>query len=333
LKDITVAATILSEDLKANNFVKKVTLGITAKSTRVEQWKPLFRALRSGQADGDLENITLIDYSDMTSEESDPERLMATASSILQKVEGVPALTNISLAVPVSSDALSSFLDAAPPSFLILGFFSPHVGVSNIPAFAAAAEHLHRLKPFSLLLSCSSFSLELLQSFSAKMAPNLCISPGESYVENDDCLPQMLSAIAKIKSVNWLVFSDCKSQSFLHQLTKGLPALKTKTFVLLVRGTREWTSVLDTKRNLMTALESNFAFLTVDVRVEDFSDFLDDGMKGKIAAYTKRNARLHTWIQHPQLVPPHLWPDALHLALRSGHDQLFQSLLSMASEL
>jgi hypothetical protein len=333
LDNITNAATILSEDLKANNFVSFVCLRISAKWTRVEQWKPLFRVLRSGQGGGALETITMIDYLGLIGEDDDPERLTATASSILQEVQGVPSLKILVLVVPVSSNALASFLEAANPNFAMLGLFSPHVGLSDVPALATTAERRHRVKPFALSLPCSNFSLELLQSFSAKVATNLCISPGESYFENDDCLLKMLGAIAKIKSIDMITFKAGKSQSFVHQLTHGLPAIKTKLFVLTMDGTREWTSVLDTKRNLMTALESNFAFLTVNISVEDWADFLDDGMKGKIAAYTERNVRLHTWVQHPQLVPPHLWPEALHLALRSGNDQLFQSLLSIASEL
>jgi hypothetical protein len=130
-------------------------------------------------------------------------------------------------------------------------------------------------------------------------------------------------------------FNAGKAQSFVHQLTKGLPALKTKTFGLLKDGTRDWTSLLEIKRNFLVALESNYAVLKVVIRAKDWADFLDDGQKCKIAAYTKRNARLPKWVQHPQLVPQHLWPEALHVALvlRSGHDPLFQSLLSIASEL
>jgi hypothetical protein len=89
---------------KANNFVKKVFLTKTAKWTRVEKWKPLFRFLRSEQAGGNLVDIGTIDLSGITSEDSDPERLMATASSILQKVQGVPALKILNLS---ASDALS----------------------------------------------------------------------------------------------------------------------------------------------------------------------------------------------------------------------------------
>jgi hypothetical protein len=74
------------------------------KWTRVEKWKPLFRFLRSEQAGGNLVDIGTIDLSGITSEDSDPERLMATASSILQKVQGVPALKILNLS---ASDALS----------------------------------------------------------------------------------------------------------------------------------------------------------------------------------------------------------------------------------
>ena len=93
---------------------------------------------------------------------------MATSSSILQKLQGIPSIRGLTLLVPVFSDALNSFLDSAPPNFAILCFGSLDTGFSNIPSFAAAVKHRRRVNFLTLMLPCSSFSLELLQSFPPK---------------------------------------------------------------------------------------------------------------------------------------------------------------------
>ena len=117
-------------------------------------------------------------------------------------------MQTLCLSVPVFSDALTSFLDAAPPNFETLAFGSHHFEVSNIPSFAAAVERRHRVKSLTLMLPCSSVSLDLLQSFSAKVSPNLCILARDI---RDDCLAKMLGALTKVKSIDSLSFRIVKS--------------------------------------------------------------------------------------------------------------------------
>ncbi len=329
----TSLSTSLSEALKDNNFVNTVSLFVSAKWTRLEQWTPLFLVLQAGQTGGTIVDITLNGLSGLIHEDSNPKRLMATASSILQKLQGIPFLQTLCLSVPVFSDALNSFLDAAPPNFAILFFGSLHFAVSNIPSFAAAAKRRHRVKALTLMLPCSSVSLELLQSFSAKMSPNLDILTKESRVEHDDCLAQMLGALTKVKSIDSLCFRNVISLSVVQELTKFLPAIKLKYLELHMKQTQEWTSILETKRNLLVALERNFTIHSQCIDADDVVDFFDHEQRGKITAYKQRNMGLHGWVQRPQSVPQHLWPEALRLAVRLGHDQLFQSLLSIAAEL
>ena len=328
----TSLSTSLSEALKDNNFVNSVSFRVSAKWTCLEQWTPVFLVLQARPSGGNLMYISLIDVSGLIHEDSDPERLMATSSSILQELQGIPSMRAITLSVPVFSDALTSFLDAAPPNFAILAFGSLHFVVSNIPSFAAAVERRHRVKSLTLMLPCSSVSLELLQSFSAKMSPNLDILTKESRVEHDDCLAQMLGALTKVKSIDSLSFRNVISLSVVQELTKFLPAIKLKRLGLHINQTQEWTSILETKRNLLVALERNFTIHSECIDAGDV-DFFDHEQRGKITAYTQRNMGLHGWLQSPQSVPQHLWPEALRLAVRSGHDQLFQILLAIAAEL
>ena len=322
----TTLSTSLSEAVKDNKFVKSVTFIVSAKWTRLEQWTPLFLVLQAGQT------ISLIDMSGLIHEDSDPERLMATSSSILQKLQEIPSMRALTLSVPVFSEALTSFLDAAPPNFEIMLFGSLHFLVSNIPSFAAAVERRHRVKSLTLMLPCSSVSLELLQSFSAKVSPNLCILARQIRVEHDDCLAQMLGALTKVKSIDSLSFRIVKSLSVVHVLTNFLPAIKLKHLGLYMNQTCKWTSILETKQNLLVSLERNFTIHSECIDAGDV-DFFDHEQRGKITAYKQRNMGLHGWVQRPQSVPQHLWPEALRLAVRSGHDQLFQSLLSIAAEL
>ena len=329
----TSLSTSLSEALKDNNFVNTVSLFVSAKWTRLEQWTPLFLVLQAGQAGGNIVQITVGDMFGLIHEDSNPKRLMATASSILQKLQGIPSMQTLCLSVPVFSDALTSFLDAAPPNFAILAFGSLDAIVSNIPSFAAAVERRDRVKSLALMLPCSSLSLELLQSFSAKVSPSLCILAGESLVEHDDCLAQMLDALTKVKSIDFLAIDAAKSLSVVHELTKFLPAIKLKHLELQMKQTQEWTSILEIKRNLLMALERNFTIHWEYIVADDDVDFFDHEQRGMITAYKQRNMGLHGWVQRPQSVPQHLWPEALRLAVRSGHDQLFQSLLSIAAEL
>ena len=329
----TTLSKSLSEALKANNFVKTVHLLVSAKWTRLEQWTPLFLVLQAGQAGGNIVNISLNGMSGLRHQSSDPELLMATTSSILQKLQGIPSMQGLTLLVPVFSDALTSFLDVAPPNFEILYFGSLHFVVSNIPSFAAAVERRHQVKSLTLMLPCSSVSLELLQSLSAQISPNLCILTGVFRVEHDDSLAQMLGALTKVKSIDLLAFDAVQSQAVVHDLTKFLHAIKLTKLRLHINETREWTSVLETKRTLLVALESNFTIHRENISADDVVDFFDHEQRGKIMAYTQRNVGLHGWVQRPQSVPQHLWPEALCLAVRSGHDQLFRSLLSIAAKL
>ena len=50
----TSLSTSLSEALKDNNFVNTVSLFVSAKWTRLEQWTPLFLVLQAGQAGGNI---------------------------------------------------------------------------------------------------------------------------------------------------------------------------------------------------------------------------------------------------------------------------------------
>lgn len=333
LTNIERAAATMAEALQANKVVKKVTLGMSAKWTRVEQWIPLLRVLQtSGREGGNVMMINLVDISEATEEERDPQRLMDTASSILQRVQGLATLKILSLSVPVSDDALKSFLETASPVLETLHFGPMDFEVPDISSFAATMRHRHSVKPFTLMLPCSSSSLKLLQSFSAETSPNLAFLMAEEPVDEDH-VPQILDSISNIKSLDVLAFGNVKSQSVVHQLSTFLPKMKIKGLALHLQETERWTAILETKRNLVAALMGNFSLLKVDITAEGVIDFLDHSQHGKIAFGTERNTFLYRWVRRPQSVPKQLWPEAMRLASLSGHDQLFQSLLSIAPDL
>jgi hypothetical protein len=123
---------------------------------------------------------------------------------------------------------------------------SRRIQVSDIPAFAAAAEHRNRDKSLTLSFPCSASACpELLQFFSAKTLPNLSLMMDEECVEDgDDFLPQVFGAISKIKSIDILALCDVNWQSVAHELTKCLSTFHSMTeFDLHMQQCRAWRSI------------------------------------------------------------------------------------------
>ena len=79
----------------------------------------------------------------------------------------------------------------------------------------------------------------------------------------------MLSALTIITSIDLLYFSDVKSLSVVNELTKCLPSIKLKHLELQMKQTQKWTSILQTKRNLLVALERNFTIHSEYIDADD----------------------------------------------------------------
>jgi len=54
-----------------------------------------------------------------------------------------------------------------------------------------------------------------------------------------------------------------------------------------------------------------------------------DRHRQRLRALLRRNAGLAAWIDNPALVPQHLWPQALVMAMAAGSDSLHQSVKAM----
>jgi len=89
---------------------------------------------------------------------------------------------------------------------------------------------------------------------------------------------------------------------------------------------------LQMKRNFLRAIKRNYSLRMVkatflDLSGEEIRDlFEDEEEKKKLKFYAFRNTRLEAWVQNPDLVPRHLWFEAIHLALKAGEDTLYLSL-------
>lgn len=118
----------------------------------------------------------------------------------------------------------------------------------------------------------------------------------------------------------------------------ALPRLRARNLCLLLRETGTFHAEVVLSR-LLQALQRNFSLFSVRTIIEssNATDFFVDGKASAIDAtddtmvyqfwrYLRRNKRLADWIANPELVPKHLWPEALNLARQAGHDALFQSL-------
>ena len=101
----------------------------------------------------------------------------------------------------------------------------------------------------------------------------------------------MLGALTKVKSIDSLSFRIVKSLSVVHVLTNFLPAIKLKHLGLYMNQTCKWTSILETKQNLLVSLERNFTIHSECIDAGDV-DFFDHEQRGKITAYKQRNMGL-----------------------------------------
>jgi len=273
-------------------------------------------------------------------DEESKSEMRAMIRTILLEIMGLSSLESLNFPVPaVPGDALSFFLDNAPPLFQNLHFTMTFVvEPSTIATLVAAMERRNNVRPFATLtFPCNGSTLLLLQNFAEK---KVFLTQGPFFtllIENGQwdevMLPQILQSISHTK-LSTVAFDTVRSEPVANQIMRFVSTCNLTHIRIMVEGTRGWTALLETKRSCLDAVRRNFKLRQVLIESSDDGVvFLDETEQGRVDFYMQRNQRLSDWVENPQSVPKHLWFYALRLAMGAGYTELYQSLLSISSEI
>jgi len=176
--------------------------------------------------------------------------------------------------------------------------------------------------------------LPIVQSFASnKYLRHLLICSLGGSRSNSDAFIEAASRCENVEILEIYM----RNESFLHACLQAIPQLRMRQVDIVLggeiggHGGRNLPQLLD-------ALKQNFKLFSVKVRDYDDNVFLNENASEAVTdnrqfwRYLRRNKLLADWIQNPELVPKHLWPEALAIASQAGEEMLWQSLLKVGPE-
>ena len=321
----------LAQALGENESVDKIYLMLNI-STRPLMWGALCRVLAARARNLSVIVVVIDQAADgwPTSVE-DRQAVVDASAFFFRAIQQNPRTGRVSLSVPLSGEVLIAFLDGSTNSLVALDLHCFEIGEADVPAVAAAIQRHAALKVVSM--HCTETVLQLLRA--CVKLKTICFDKLLFRVSDRSSdfplLPQVLETISELK-LRRVIFRRVRSRATFLAITHAIPRLRIESLDVMgegdaagLGGTAGWDWA-DAKRLLSAALKKNFCLREV------WCDFFQLDDDEEIEFYMNRNARLAEWVENPALVPKHLWPLAVSLAMAAGYDALYRSLRVVVPE-
>ena len=133
----------------------------------------------------------------------------------------------------------------------------------------------------------------------------------------------LLRAVKRSKLEKFLI-GVIQTQQQLRTLTDSIPLMRIKALYVVVDidfGEENY------KQLFLQAAKNNFSLRFVDGNSASGRDLFNDNDKTRLVFYANRNELLDQWVDNPERIQERkVWPEALKLAEKAGHDSLFRGL-------